>query len=302
MKSRSLNLPVIMIAIGLVLSLAVCLFANIILTPTVTEHDFHYSVTYQLNGEIKTLEGIYRCRLDTQNENTEPGDRYYTGEYIVNGQTTLSHTYTIAQKDGAELYIVTLFNECYLMGDTKDMDYAPFLEDPYLEALDEEGIPYSETDMPSEFTAEIIRWEYPEPIENTFVFSGFSMLHNGSMVAMLVVGLLTIVACLIFVKRDKTVPYKVLDKLSVFVNFAACFLAIPFITICTAFLELTMDGDELLYQIFLCIPAFTAFTVAASVALRRRGFTKTGFFVQFVGPALFFVSVALESVISNIFG
>ena len=148
----------------------------------------------------------------------------------------------------------------------------------------------------------VIDYSYPEPIENTFAFSGFSILHAGSMLAMLVVGLLTIVACLVFVKKDKTVPYKVLDKLSVLVNFAVCFLAIPFITICTAFLQLTMSTDNLLYQIFLCTPALTAFTVAASVTLRRNGFTKTGFFVQFVGPVLFFVPVALESVIYNIFG
>ena len=302
MKIKSLKIPAIIIVIGLALSLAASLFTNIILTPTVTEHDFNYSVTYKLGGETKTLEGVYKCRFDGYSEGENPRDRYYTGEYTIDGQTTLSHTYTIAQKDGAELYIVTLFNDCYLMGDTKDMDYEPFLEEPYLEALDKEGYPYDEAEIPSEFTAQIISWEYPEPIENTFVFSGFSILHVGSMAAMLLVGLLVIIACIIFAKRDKTVPYKVLDKLSVVLNCVICFVAIPFITFTTALLQITMSGDELIYQIYLCIPALTAFTVAASVALRRNGFTKTGFFVQFVGPVLFFVPVFLESVIYNIFG
>ena len=301
MKSKSLKLPAVIIAIGLVLSLAACLFANIILMPTITEHDFDYSVTYKLCGETKTLQGVYRCRFDGCSEGEDPRDRYYTGEYIVDGQITRSHTYTIAQKDGAELYIVMLFNESYLMGDTKDMDYEPFLEEPYLEAVDKEGYPYDETNMPSEFAAEIISWEYPEPIENTFVFSGFSILHAGSMVAMLLVGLLTVVACMIFVKRDKTVPYKVLDKLSILVNFAACFLAIPFFVICIALMLATMGGEDIVTQILLCIPAITAFTVAASIALRRNGFTKTGFFIQFAGPVLFFVPVVLESAIYNLF-
>ena len=302
MKNRSLKIPALILAIGLVLTLVVCLFTNIIMSPTITEHDFRYSVTYELNGETKTLEGIYKCKYDGYGEGSDPADRYYTGEYTVDGQTTLSQTYTIAQKDGAELYIVTQFNDCYLMGDTKDMDYEPSLEDPYLEALTEEGYPYDEAEMPSEFTARIISWEYPEPIENTFVFSGFSMLHAGSMLAMLVVGLLTIVACLIFVKKDKAAPRKVLDILSVLVNFAACFLAIPFITICIIFMLATMGGDDLLTQILLCTPAITAFAVAASIALRRNGYTKTGFFIQFAGPALFFVPVILESVILNVFG
>ena len=292
-----MKIPAIIIVIGLVLSLVASLFTNIILIPTVTEHDFNYSVTYKLNGETKTFEGVYKCRFDGYSEGGNPRNRYYTGEYTVDGQTTPVHSYTIAQKDGAELYIVTLFNDCYLMGDTKDEDYRSFLEEPYLEALDKEGYPYDEAEIPSEFTAQIISWEYPEPIENTFVFSGFSILHAGSMFAMLLVGLLVMIACIIFVKRDRTVPYKVLDKLSVVLNCVVCFAAIPFITFTTALLQIAMSGDEFMYQIYLCIPALTAFAVAASIALRRNGFTKSGFFVQFVGPVLFFVLLVLESVI-----
>ena len=302
MEIKSLKIPAIIIVIGLVLSLAASLFTNIILTPTVTEHDFNFSITYKLGGETKTLEGVYRCTYEGFAEGQDPSDRYYTGEYTINGQTARSHTYTIAQKDGAELYIVMLFNDCYLMGDKKDMDYEPVLEEPYLAAVDKEGYPYDETNMPSEFTAEIISWDYPEPIENTFVFSGFSILHAGSMLAMLVVGLLTVVACMIFVKRDKTVPYKALDKLSILANFAACFLAIPFFVICIALMLATMGGEDIVTQILLCTPAITALTVAASIALRRNGFTKTGFFIQFAGPVLFFVPAVLESIIVNFFG
>ena len=63
MKVKSLKLPVIIFVVGLVLTLAASLFANIVLTPTITEHDFHYSVTYKLNGETKTLAGVYKCRF-----------------------------------------------------------------------------------------------------------------------------------------------------------------------------------------------------------------------------------------------
>jgi hypothetical protein len=55
-----------------------------------------------------------------------------------------------------------------------------------------------------------------------------------------------------------------------------------------------MSGDELIYQIYLCIPALTAFTVAASIVLRRIGFTKAGFFVQLVGPILFALPLISE--------
>lgn len=297
MKRRSLKLPAVIIAIGLVVSFVASLFTNFILTPIVTEHDFNYSVTYELNGEVKTLEGVYTCRFDGYSEGENPRNRHYTGEYTVNGQKTLHQTYTITRNDGAELYIVTAFNNCYLMGDTKNQDYRSFLEEPYLEALDKEGYLYDINEMPSAFTARIISWEYPDPVENAFVFSGFSILHTGSMAAMLLVGLLVIIACIIFVKRDKTVPYSLLDKLSVVLNIVICFAALPFITFTTTLLQITMSTDELMYQIYLCIPVLTAFTVAASIALRRLNFTKSSFFVQFVGPVMFFVPVFLESVI-----
>ena len=96
-----------------------------------------------------------------------------------------------------------------------------------------------------------------------------------------------ILACMIFVKRDKSVPYKALDKVSIVLNFVICFVVLPFITFVTAFLQITMGGDELSYQLCMCIPALTAFTVAASIGLRRTRFTKAGFLVLFIGPVLF---------------
>ena len=85
-------------------------------------------------------------------------------------------------------------------------------------------------------------------------------------------------------------------------NFIISIIAIPFITLVIGLAPLTMDTTSFEYQFFLCIPALTAFTVAASIALRRKGFAKSGLIVQFVGPVLFFIPVIVESVIINIFG
>ena len=41
--------------------------------------------------------------------------------------------------------------------------------------------------------------------------------------------------------------------------------------------------------------AITVFSIAASVSLRRKGFTKTGFFIQFVGVLLFAIPVAFDA-------
>ena len=78
-----------------------------------------------------------------------------------------------------------------------------------------------------------------------------------------------------------------MDKISVVLNCIACFAVIPFVTITALLLQITMSSNDLAYQLALAVPAFTAFTVAASIALRRVRYSKAGFFIQFVGPVLF---------------
>ena len=176
------------------------------------------------------------------------------------------------------------------MGDADGVDVH---FDPYLAVMDSEGVEYGDEETLSRFDAEIVDWVYPEPVENSFKFVGFSKLHDGSMFAMLAVGMLTILACVIFVKREKNLPYKALDKISIVLNFVVCLVAIPFTALMATLLQIIVSGDELTYQIYLCIPALTAFAVAASVALRRKGFAKSGCFIQLVGPVLFLVLVIL---------
>ena len=284
MKQKGLRILLIILTVGLVMAIAAILLTGIVKEPVITEHDFPFTVTYRLNGETNTLEGMYRCRFRSTDKGTNSADRYYEGEHLLNPAEKHSAAYTIAQKDDLELCIVAIFSPRNLMGDADGVAYH---HDPYLAVVDREGVEYSDEETLSQFDAEIIDWVYPEPVDNSFRFAGFSRLHDISMIAMLLVGILTILACMIFVKRDKTTPYKALDKLSIVINCLVCFAVIPFMVVIAALLQITMRGDELAYQIALCIPALTAFTVAASIALRRIQFTKTGFFIQFVGPALF---------------
>ena len=299
MKLESIKLPIFIIVIGLVAAVLSCLLTGIVKEPTVTEPDLDFSVTYKLDGEIKTVDGVYSCRFNGDCGPDDPIGRSYVGEYTVDGVTTPSRTFTIAQKDGLELYIVVLFNDYYLMNDTSNESYEPSLEAPTLEAIDKEGMQYDDEETLSVFDVEIVSWDYPEPVENSFVFKGFSILHVGSMLAMLAVGILVILACVVFVKKDSAVSYNTIDRLSVLMNFFVVFALIPFITFIIGMLQITMDCDSFIYQVFLCIPAFTAFTIGASVALRRKGFAKTGFFIQLVAPAFFILYAFLESVISG---
>ena len=286
MKNKSLKTLTLIMAIGLAVCIVVSLLTCITREPVITEQDFPYSVTYRLNGETLTHEGVYRSRFVSV---TKPLARYYEGTYLVLSSEYHPAAYTIAEQDNLELCILSHFSNKYLMGDTRGEPESTFLYDPYLVVMDQDGMEYDDHDTLGKFDAELISWEHPEPVENSFRFAGFSYLYDISMFAMLAVGFLVILACMIFVKRDKRIPYKVLDKISVFLNFVVALVGIPFATVIILFVQIVVSTDDLGYQMYLCMPAFSAFTVAASLALRRRGFTKAGFFIQLIGVAPFFL-------------
>ena len=293
-----MKLPSIILVVGLILAIASCFFTGIVKEPTIKEYEFDYSVTYRIGSETKTYEGTFRCSFVGLDGDDDPTLRLYDGVHTKDGNELGALWLTVAQKEDVELMMAVGLDAAYLMGDPDKYEYVHGNDDPYFEAIDAKG--YS-VEVSEEFDAEIISWEYPEPIENSFRFSGFSRLYSISMLVMLAIACLTILACLIFVRKDPAVSYKALDIISIIANFLITFMAIPFLTIVILLFPLTMDAESLLYQIFLCIPALTAFTIAASIALRRKGFAKSGFFVQLVCPALFFATIFVESLIHSLF-
>ena len=291
MRYKNLKITTIILIVGLIMAIAASLLVGIVKAPVINEHDFPFTVMYRLDGEIKTLEGVYRCNFISTGQGTDPLERYYQGRHLLIPAEEHPAAYTIAEKNGLELYIVAIFSDRNLMGDSDGISQH---YDPYLAVMDAEGNEYSDVETLSQFDAEIIEWSYPDPVDNSFKFVGFSKLHDSSMFAMLAVGILIIISCMIFVKRDQTIPYKSLDKLSVVMNCVICFAVLPFMTFITSFMQITVSGDELTYQLALCIPALSAFAVAASIALRRVRFTMAGFFVQFIGPVLFVLPFLFE--------
>ena len=176
MKNKSLKLPIIIIAIGIIIAVVACLLLSIQKTPTVAKQDFNFSITYKLDGETKTINGVYSSRFTGFGGNgIDPLCRYYEGKYKVEGEDDGDRCFTIAEKDGYELYIVALLNDYYLMGDEENESYDSYTEGPTLEAEDKDGNQYGEEDLPDVFDAEIVSYKYPEPIENSLAFSHMVM-------------------------------------------------------------------------------------------------------------------------------
>ena len=298
MKSKSLKLPIIIIAIGIIIAIVACLLLSMQKTPTIAKQDFDFSITYKIDGETKTINGVYSSRFAGFGGNgIDPLCRYYDGTYKFEGEDDGDRCFTIAEKDGYELYIVALLNDYYLMGDEENESYDSYTEGPTLEAEDKDGNQYDETELPDVFDAEIVSFEYPKPIENTFSFTGFSGLHTTGMGVMILVGILTLILCMIFVKKGDGVEYCVLDKVGFALNFAAMFFALPVMYLTSALIQAYPTGPDWIYQAYLCIPQIIPFSVAASLSLRRKGFRKSGFFIQFLALAIEVVIIVMEYIL-----
>lgn len=292
MKIKNSRLPLVIIAVGVILTVLLYLLTAVKQSPTVTEADFELTVNYKLDGVEKTYVSKYTCRFDGHGGILEPRTRCYLGEYADYDANIYGSSYTVQEKNGYRLAIVTDFNSIYLMGDTENEYYDTVMPDPYFVVYDPDGYVYSDPLILSKFDAEIISWDYPEPIENSFVFSGFAMINETTMLMSILVGILTVIACLVFVKKADI--YGSLDTVGVVLNFLLAFLALPFMTLVVWLLTAFPTAHDAYYQIHLCVPAVTLFTLAASISFRRLGSSKLGFFIQFTSPAIFIILMAVE--------
>ena len=111
MKKKNMKTLFVIFAVGLLMAITASLLTGIVNAPIITEHDFNFSVTYQLDGEAKTLDGVYRCYFQGNGSGDEPQERYYGGEHLTNPSEEHPEEYTIAQKDDLELCIVTYFSD-----------------------------------------------------------------------------------------------------------------------------------------------------------------------------------------------
>ena len=294
MRYQKLKLPLLIIAIGIVAAIVLSLVLCVAKVPAVTEQEFRYSVTYRLNGDTKTLVGAYTCRFDDGGELSVT--RLYVGEYKDQALGEQIRPNTVAKSDEYSLGIEIGFNDSYLMGDTKNEYYDDGVQEPYFVVYDSEGYANENTETVRSLfgDAEIVSWELPESIENSFAFAGFAPLHEDCVPFTVAVGLLALLACLILVKKEGGVAYAALDRVGVILSWVNVIVILPILYALALLIQLYQSGPDWIYAGYLCTPALVPFSLAASVSLRRKGFAKSGFGAQLVPLALFILLCILE--------
>lgn len=137
--------------------------------PEIKEGEFNFSVTYEFNGEVKTVSGVYVCKYNGTSWALDGGySRDWKG-YIKDGK--LKDVMEIGVTEDGQM-VELLLNLCpeYFMDDFIE-GYHNFPK-PYIlvtSVNDDDMVFINEPDEVEEYCgAKIISYEYDEPIKNSF--------------------------------------------------------------------------------------------------------------------------------------
>ena len=302
MNTKKFLLPSIFLAITIVAYIAASLIFCYTTKPLVETGEFPFSITYEYKGETNTLSGVYKCKFSGSSTIYDMHDRYWEGESIIPYDGEYDIPNIIESTDTMSVAIFENMDAGYFMGDPLYKEwYASYgLEGPeprvdYHDYENEIHIDFeNDEEVLAEIGLKILDYTYAEPIENSFSFSGV-MYEADNVPIFVLISLVFLVLCLIFVRKDKEYKYTYLDKSGIILNFIIGIVALPFITL-ICWLFGIFGGGDILSQIIYSTPSIAIVCLALSVVLRRKGVSKTGFFIQFVGIAMFSAFIIIDAI------
>lgn len=284
MKRFKLFLPTIILVAAIMLTVISAFIAGIALKPTVTESEFPFSITYELDGETVTINDVYKARYK---ENKKYKYRTYIGEIGNLGEDNT--IYTLKTDETGRIELWTHFYPDYLMGDAWYDYFDEEAFEPRIYYYDAEENEFYDRETLSEQGVKLISFEYPEPIENSMAFSHIIIPESEVVVPAIIIAFLAMLATIIFVKKDNDYISIPINTITVVFNFVIGFIVFPFFTTFAGLLEAMGDVGDIMNLVIYLLPALTLLGITASIALRRKLYGKSALIVQFISLAVFVV-------------
>ena len=138
-------------------------------SPEITEGSFDVSVTYEVNGETKTLDLVYLCEYEGT-ESTIEGTRYRAWHGHFEGYEEGEVIEICKAADGSRIVLNFLIYAEYFMGEPEyagDFDPRVLAERIYFED-DVEMISSDQELIAADYGVRILGVDYDTPIKNTF--------------------------------------------------------------------------------------------------------------------------------------
>ena len=306
MKTKKLSLAKLFLAITIIAYIAATVLCCYTTKPEVTTGEFPFSITYEYNGETGNLSGVLKCEYSGSYTIRGEHHRYWKEEIIYDNPDNVAEPFVVDQNDQQQttLSVHENMQAGYFMGDPLYQDYytAMGLEgvEPAVAYYDYKNDISLENGNKEEILESIgfriVDFTYAEPVENSFSFSGIRY-EADNVIIFVAISLVFFLLCLIFIRKDKEYHYAKLDKFGVVLNFLVGLIAVPFITIVCMLYGIVENHIELINQIIFNIPSITILCLALSVVFRRKGYSKTGFFIQFGGILPFVLIFVLDALL-----
>ena len=272
--------------------------------PEVSTGEFPFSILYEYKGETGTLSGVMKCEYSSSSTIHGVHNRYWKQDTVYENPDNLEQPFVIEQNDELQttLAVYENMNAGYFMGDPLHADFYQVYgyEEPrprvsfydykneiFLEDATEEEL--------ADLNFKIVDFQYGTPISNNFSFSGVRY-EADNIIIFVAIMLLFLMACLIFVRKDDKLQYSKIDRIGIVCNFIIAFIVVPFITFFCMLFGIVESYTEWINQLTYTIPSLTILFLALSVVLRRQGYSKTSFVIQFGGVVLFITILVLDSI------
>ena len=254
--------------------------------PAVQKQEFPFTITYTYRGQQQTISEVYVAEYSPFAKYLGDRPLGWFG-YRLDQDRLESDFIRIAQSDTHAFSIDLNLEPGWLMGDLADADCAP----SGLAIRLEDGTRITDPEALKQLGFRLEDWTYPQPIENRFSFGGFS-LSSEAVLYTSAIAIVSLVLCLIFVKKDRQQMGGALNKLGIALELLVTAVAFPFMLILSTLSEILGDTSAL-QQLLYLTPAMTVTGVGASMVLRRRGYALPGLLMLLIGPVLFALAVLI---------
>ena len=254
--------------------------------PAVQKQEFPFTITYTYQGQQQTISEVYVAEYSPFAKYLGDRPLAWFG-YRLDQDRLESDFIRIAQNDTHAFSIDLNLEPGWLMGDLADADCAP----SGMAIRLDDGTRITDPGQLEQLGFRLDSWTYPQPIENRFSFGGFS-LSSEAVLYTSAIAIVSLVLCLIFVKKDRAQMGGALNKLGIALELLVIAVAFPFMLILSTLSEILGDTSAL-QQLLYLTPAMTVTGVGASVVLRRRGYTLPGLLMLLIGPVLFALAVLI---------
>ena len=254
--------------------------------PAVQKQEFPFTITYTYQGQQTTISEVYVAEFSPFAKYLGDKSLGWFG-YRLDQDRLESDFIRIAQNDTHAFSIDLNLEPGWLMGDLADADCAP----SGLAIRLEDGTRITDPEALEQLGFRLESWTYPQPIENRFSFGGFS-LSSEAVLYTSAIAIVSLVLCLIFVKKDRQQMGGALNKLGIALELLVIAVAFPFMLILSTLSEILGDTSAL-QQLLYLTPAMTVTGVGASMVLRRRGYALPGLLILLIGPVLFALAVLI---------